>query len=184
MSKPCLLLNADGAPLQYFPLSLIDWKVSIRLVYTQHVVVIAVHEDAVVRSPSIVMQVPSVIMLKKYQKVPHKVTLSRSNIFLRDGNKCQYCGEVFDKRMLTVDHVVPRSQGGVDSWDNLVTSCSPCNTLKGSNKVNPLNKPISPSIKSLLIQYYKLNSNSWINDWRSYINANNHIVDAGANNHM
>ena len=182
MTKPCLLLNADGAPLQYFPLSLIDWKVSVRLVHTQHVVIIAVHENTVVRSPSTIMQVPSIIMLKKYHKVPQKITPSRNNIFLRDGNKCQYCGEIFEKRMLTVDHVIPRSQGGVDSWSNLVTSCSPCNTLKGSSKIRPLKKPISPSIKSLLIQYYKLNNSGWVKDWRDYIGVSCHTLDARADN--
>ncbi len=49
-------------------------------------------------------------------------------MFARDRHRCQYCGS---ERHLTVDHVVPRSKGGTDTWDNLVTSCAPCNRKKG-----------------------------------------------------
>jgi 5-methylcytosine-specific restriction endonuclease McrA len=73
--------------------------------------------------------VPHVIRLRTYVAVPRAATrrISRRAVFARDRFRCQYCGA--DKR-LTVDHVVPRSKGGGDGWDNVVTSCSACNLRK------------------------------------------------------
>ncbi len=57
--------------------------------------------------------------------------LNRRNIYTRDGSRCQYCGRSFPTRELTLDHVVPRVQGGVNSWTNLVCACVRCNARKG-----------------------------------------------------
>jgi 5-methylcytosine-specific restriction endonuclease McrA len=59
------------------------------------------------------------------------VRLSRKNIMLRDGHQCQYCQKHLPVRDLNIDHVLPRSRGGADSWENLVTACRPCNLRKG-----------------------------------------------------
>jgi 5-methylcytosine-specific restriction endonuclease McrA len=73
-----------------------------------------------------------VIRLVEYIKIPftklrnNKPT--RSAIYARDGHKCQYCGAT---RKLTIDHVIPKSKGGSDDWDNLVVACSSCNIKKG-----------------------------------------------------
>ena len=58
-----------------------------------------------------------------------RVKLSRREVFIRDGYTCQYCGRQCHD--LTIDHVVPRSRGGMHSWDNLVSACKPCNHRKG-----------------------------------------------------
>jgi 5-methylcytosine-specific restriction endonuclease McrA len=72
---------------------------------------------------------PLVIRLKKYIPLPFSgVVLSRKNIFLRDNYICQYCGRHGD---LTIDHVIPRSKGGQDSWTNAVVCCVRCNNKKG-----------------------------------------------------
>lgn len=74
---------------------------------------------------------PSVIRLKEFRYIPVRVqVLSRKNIFLRDRNTCMYCGEVFPASKLTLDHVMPRSRGGADSWQNLVSACQFCNRKK------------------------------------------------------
>ncbi len=169
MTKPCLLLNADGVPLQYFPLSVVDWKTAIRLVYTDHVIIISEYDNCYVHSPSMKMKVPSTIMLKNYHNIKHSIQLSRSNIFLRDGNTCQYCGQVFKKRELTIDHVIPRARGGANSWENLVTACSPCNLFKGCKEIEPINKPVLPTIRIMLKQYQQLGSKSWANSWKNYL---------------
>jgi 5-methylcytosine-specific restriction endonuclease McrA len=71
---------------------------------------------------------PSVIRLNRYVNAPYKgVNLTRQNIFKRDNFECQYCGT---RRDLTIDHVVPRAKGGLDSWLNLVTACKRCNAKK------------------------------------------------------
>lgn len=75
---------------------------------------------------------PSVIRVFKYvNKHLHKVPLTRENVFIRDNYECVYCGSG-DKRTLTLDHVIPQSKGGKDSWTNLVTACKKCNSEKDS----------------------------------------------------
>lgn len=78
------------------------------------------------------IRVPRVILLTAYDRVPKRhVRFSRHNIYLRDGNACQYCGGRYSRSDLNLDHVVPRSQGGKTTWENVVTSCIPCNRKKG-----------------------------------------------------
>lgn len=73
---------------------------------------------------------PSVIRIFKYINLQYsKVPLTRRNIYKRDEYSCVYCGDS-DRSQLTLDHVVPQSKGGKDTWENLVTSCSRCNSEK------------------------------------------------------
>jgi 5-methylcytosine-specific restriction endonuclease McrA len=78
------------------------------------------------------LRVPRVIHLRRYARARLPVVrLTRRNVMLRDGHQCQYCGRRPPLRELDIDHVVPRSRGGEDSWSNLVTACQPCNRHKG-----------------------------------------------------
>lgn len=78
------------------------------------------------------LRVPRVLHLLRYERFPsHKVRLTRKNLLLRDEYQCQYCGRRPGVRELNIDHVVPRSRGGRDCWDNLVVSCRICNLKKG-----------------------------------------------------
>jgi 5-methylcytosine-specific restriction endonuclease McrA len=80
----------------------------------------------------LVIAVPKIIRLLGYDRFPkEQVKLNRRNIYARDGNRCQYCGRHFSTRELTIDHVVPRVQGGGNSWENLVCACVKCNARKG-----------------------------------------------------
>ena len=76
-----------------------------------------------------IIDVPSVVRLRRYVRVPHarNVPLSRRAIFLRDKYRCQYCGESAEN----VDHVIPKVQGGTHRWENVVAACRRCNTRKG-----------------------------------------------------
>lgn len=79
------------------------------------------------------IRVPRVILLLVYDRVPKKeVKFTRHNIFERDKNTCQYCGKVFDRKDLNLDHVIPRDRGGPTSWENIVCSCIACNTRKSN----------------------------------------------------
>jgi 5-methylcytosine-specific restriction endonuclease McrA len=78
------------------------------------------------------LRVPRVLHLHDYDRTPEStIRLTRRNLLLRDGYECQYCGARPGLRGLNVDHVVPRSRGGGDTWDNLVISCHGCNLKKG-----------------------------------------------------
>lgn len=151
---PSLVLNADYRPVSYNPLSLLGWQDAIRLVYQEKVNVLANYEK-VVRSPSTIMRIPSVITLKGYVNYGRlKVAFSRYNVFLRDLFVCQYCGTECNSKDLTFDHVVPRSRGGGTNWENIVAACASCNTAKGNKTpsesgMTPIKNPVEPSAFSL-----------------------------------
>ncbi|MEO5336689.1 MAG: HNH endonuclease [Magnetospirillum sp. WYHS-4] len=128
---PALVLNADFRPLSYLPLSLWSWQEAVKAVFMDRVAVVSEY-DRVVRSPSWEMRLPSVISLKEYVAPAKRPAFTRFNVFLRDRFACQYCGRPFASEDLTFDHVVPRSRGGLTTWNNVVAACAPCNSRKGS----------------------------------------------------
>lgn len=78
------------------------------------------------------LRVPRVLHLLRYERTPRvTVRLTRRNLMFRDAHQCQYCGKRPPLKELNIDHVLPRSRGGMDSWENLVTACRPCNLRKG-----------------------------------------------------
>ena len=134
MSFKTLVLNADYKPLSYFPLSICNWKESIKAVFLDKVSVISEYNE-IVRSPSIKIKIPSVIALKEYVICSRKPAFTRFNVFLRDEFKCKYCGT---KNNLTFDHILPKSKGGKTTWENVITACSECNTSKGNKTLKEL----------------------------------------------
>jgi 5-methylcytosine-specific restriction endonuclease McrA len=89
--------------------------------------------DDVVHTIDRAIRVPRVIILQLYDRIPKtKVRFSRHNIYMRDGNTCQYCGLALPRTELNLDHVVPRSQGGRTTWENVVCCCIDCNLAKGA----------------------------------------------------
>ena len=135
---PALVLNADFRPLSYYPLSLWPWQEVVKAVFQQRVDVVSTY-DRVVRSPSVEFRLPSVVSLKSYIDQERQPAFTRFNVFLRDGFACQYCGSGAE---LTFDHVLPRSQGGVTSWENIVAACAPCNLRKGGRTPRQADMPV------------------------------------------
>lgn len=89
-------------------------------------------DDDWVRTVNSEIQVPRVIRLLAYEKLPKQtVKFNRRNIFARDNNQCQYCGKRHSTTELSLDHVIPRSQGGSSTWENIVCACVTCNVKKG-----------------------------------------------------
>ena len=80
------------------------------------------------------IRIPRIIVLLVFDRLPRKeVKFTRHNVFERDKNTCQYCGKVFDRSDLNLDHVLPREKGGQTTWENIVCSCIPCNTKKSNH---------------------------------------------------
>ena len=119
-----LILNAS-----FEPLHVCSVKRAVSLL--MHEVAERVEESGkVLRSPSSVFPVPSVIRLRRFVRAPfrQRVAFNRKNVFRRDEHTCQYCAtRTFD---LTLDHVMPRSRGGPTSWENVVACCKACNARK------------------------------------------------------
>jgi 5-methylcytosine-specific restriction endonuclease McrA len=109
-----------------------------------------------VRTVRFDLAVPRVIRLLGYDRLPKQhVKLNRRNLFARDGNRCQYCGRTFPTQELSIDHVVPRTQGGGESWENLVCSCVKCNAKKGGRtpaqaRMDLIKKPTQPRRNPLI----------------------------------
>ena len=96
-------------------------------------------QGAVLHAARMRIAMPSVIRLLEYRRIPHQTrALSRKNILLRDRNCCQYCNVVLTAGELTLDHVIPRSRGGLSTWENLVACCHNCNRRKGNQMLHEL----------------------------------------------
>lgn len=97
-------------------------------------------EPEMVHTISFKIRIPRVIVLLLFDRLPKKeVKFTRHNIFERDKNTCQYCGGVFDRKDLNLDHVLPREKGGQTTWENIVCSCILCNTRKGNRLPHEVN---------------------------------------------
>lgn len=146
MSK-VLLLNFDYSPLNIIPL-----KRGIRLLIKGKAEIIKADEN-LIRSEKQSLKKPIVIRLLQYIKNRlFSFRISRNQIYNRDGHKCAYCGS---KKNLTIDHILPRSRGGKNTWENLVTCCSPCNFKKGDRTPEEANMLmlIKPKRPNLLSEY-------------------------------
>lgn len=173
-SLQTLVLNADYRPLSYFPLSIVSWQDAIKAIVLGRVEVISEY-DAQVHSPSVAINIPSVISLRRYIKGGMRnPALTRHNILLRDLFQCQYCGERFSQRSLTLDHVMPRSAGGDTSWENLTAACHPCNTQKGDKLPgkgwrHPMHTPRRPSAKDLKECSRIVKAYNFHESWEDYL---------------
>lgn len=96
-----------------------------------------------VHTPTTRIRVPEVILLSVFNGfIHHEVRFSRQSIFERDRNTCQYCGRHFPRSQLTIDHVLPQSRGGGDTWENLVLACLQCNVKKGNRTPDEADMPL------------------------------------------
>jgi 5-methylcytosine-specific restriction endonuclease McrA len=118
------------------------------------------------------MPVPRVILLTTYDRVPRRhVRFSRHNVYARDHDTCQYCGRRLPRSELNLDHVVPRSQGGLSTWDNVVCSCHSCNRRKGGNTpqqagIRLLRRPVRPAWTPFLGETF---GQARYREWRPFL---------------
>lgn len=125
MNAKVLILNQN-----YEPMSVVNARKAVVLLYLGKAELIEAKDGQLVRSVSLAMPFPSIVRLSVFVRVPYKrIILSRKNILRRDGHRCQYCGR--SDIPLTVDHVLPLSRSGEETWENLVCACVQCNNRKG-----------------------------------------------------
>ena len=166
MIKRVLLLNSTNQALATIKLEraftlLMKGKVEI------------LHEDASRRLYTIndSYPLPEVIRLHSYVRIPHKThTPTKKSILIRDQYTCQYCGSTRINK-LTIDHIIPISKGGQNTWENLVACCHHCNNKKGDKllediKMTLRNKPFHPTYLHIMRDYAHLNG---IESWKKYI---------------
>ncbi|MCP9780833.1 MULTISPECIES: HNH endonuclease [Cyanobium] len=159
-----LVLNAS-----YEPLNITTWRRAVVMVLKgkaeglEHDPVRRIREDTLL---------PTVIRLRHFVRVPYKpLPLTRRNLFHRDGHRCQYCGA--SAQQLSVDHVVPRSRGGLDTWENVTTACLPCNVRKGNRTPReaamPLLRPPHRPLGSFSFEASRQISAGLHGEWAKYV---------------
>lgn len=135
MDSNVLVLNQD-----YQPLSVCSVQRSMKLLFLEKAELLHDDPERKINTVTEEYTYPSVIRLRRFIRIPYtRIVLSRRNVMKRDGHICQYCGHKSD---LTLDHVLPRSRGGTDSWENLVTACNKCNVQKGDRTPEEADMPL------------------------------------------
>ena len=166
MASKVLVLNQD-----YQAISVCSVERAFVLVFLNKAELVSENSLKTMRTVTSHFRRPLVIRLNRYVQIPFKkISLTRQNIFKRDGFRCQYCGT---RDGLTLDHVLPRSKGGHDSWHNLITACQKCNTYKGNRTPEEAEmiikvKPYRPSF----IMYLRDFSGKIAEEWKPYLLMN------------
>ncbi|MDP3275119.1 MAG: HNH endonuclease [Deltaproteobacteria bacterium] len=133
-----LLLNAG-----FEPVKVISWQRAVTLVVTGKADVLEAYDDEI-RSPSLAIEVPSVVRMRRGARGRARgVKFCRGNVYRRDEFTCQYCGLRPGLALLTFDHVVPRSRGGLTDWTNIVTACVKCNARKADRRAEDVGLTLS-----------------------------------------
>ena len=189
---PALVLNADFRPTSLYPLPTMPWERAVKAAFLDRVLVLEEY-PRVLRCPGsamrgpIVMRIPSVVALKEYQRVDRPAAFTRAGVFLRDRNRCAYCGERFPVRELTFDHVIPQCRGGKSVYTNVVAACSPCNLRKGSKSAEQAgmtlrHKPYAPTRQQLnaIAMDFPPNTSRMPRVWLDYLGLESAAADVPA----
>jgi len=164
-----LVLNAS-----FEPIHVVSWKRAIQLLFQGKVEVVE-ESDKEIRTVRLSFKLPSVLRLLNYVHLRRQkdiIRFSRSNIFVRDGNQCQYCGKVYTRTLLTLDHVNPIVQGGNKEWENIVTCCRLCNQKKGGRTPKQAGMKLikKPSVPNWLPQSHFRIGKSFVPErWKIYL---------------
>jgi len=163
MDAGVLVLNQD-----YQPLSVCSVERSVKLIFLEKAELLHDFPGKKLRTVRKDYAFPSVIRLRRYIKIPYKrIVLSRRNVMKRDGNACQYCGIKSD---LTLDHVLPKSRGGRDSWENLVTACNHCNVRKGNRTPEEADMPLKRKpFRPVHITFFRDLAGGVQDHWKPYL---------------
>ncbi len=131
LHEPVLVLNAT-----YEPINVTAVRRALVLIL-KGVATTEEEDGSYIHSAHFILRIPSVIRLVEFRRIPYQTrALSRKNVLLRDRYTCQFCGRVLPAHDLTLDHVIPRSRGGLSTWENLVAACHICNRKKGNQYVH------------------------------------------------
>ncbi len=160
-----LVLNAD-----YTPINITDLKRAFNLIYKGKAEIIKHNIISPIITELKNFKRPTIIRLLRYISIPfRKVNLNRQNIFRRDKFKCGYCGEK-NKSKLTIDHIIPKSKGGKNTWQNLVTCCKSCNIKKDNNSLEEVEMTLNcVPYRPTYIQFVKNITISYSEDWLPFL---------------
>lgn len=163
MNSNVLVLNQD-----YQPLSVCSVQRSVKLLFLDKAEMLHDDPEKVIRTVDQEFSYPSVIRLRYYIRIPYsRIVLTRKNIMKRDRHICQYCGVKSD---LTLDHVMPKSRGGKDTWENLVTACNKCNVKKGNRTPDEAKMPLNTTpYRPIHITFFQNLMGGVQEHWKPYL---------------
>lgn len=179
-----LVLNADYQPKNLLKLETIPAEHALSDFFCQNCNVVDTY-DRIVKTAKVENRVPipSVIAYKRMYKRPERLALHSKNLLLRDGYECVYCGMVLNEDVMTWDHYVAVSRGGLTKWDNILSSCKKCNHDYGrtpAENKKPKHKPYQPSYHKLahMRRYYEITVDHkswihWLGTWYGEIKVKN-----------
>jgi len=127
--------------------------------------------DHYITTPSRLILIPHVVQLLQFDKMPRQeVKFSRGNIYLRDHNRCQYCGRKFPSSELSLDHVIPISRGGKSTWENVVCACLPCNVKKGNKLLSECSMLLKrPPVRPRWHPLHRLQGRNFPDIWKNFL---------------
>jgi 5-methylcytosine-specific restriction endonuclease McrA len=129
-------------------------------------------DDEAIRGANIEFRVPEVILLSRYDRLPKRtVHFSRRNLYKRDQMTCQYCGATPGSSELTIDHVLPRAQGGQTTWENCVLACLPCNQRKADRTPKQAKMKLAKVPKKPPIRAFGAGHTKPIKSWEAFLGA-------------
>ncbi len=167
LSRPTLVLNRHWQPIHVTTVVralVMLWNEAAKVVETDEYRLYSWREwvdlkpivgRPILRSARLTMRAPEVVCLSRYDRLPTaRVAFSRRNVAKRDHHTCQYCGVQPGWEQVTIDHVLPRSQGGASTWTNCVAACTPCNAWKADRTpeqagMHLRRRPVRPDWKPL-----------------------------------
>lgn len=157
----------------YEPLGIISWRKALTLVYEEKATILWNYKDKKIRSVNQEWELPAILALKySVKRRPKKeVCPSTKSILIRDLYVCQYCGEKITNKTGTKDHVIPKSKGGKNSWDNLVACCNYCQQLKNDKLPDdclmfPYRRPKEPTFLQRFYQHIKISNSIERRTWK------------------
>ena len=129
------------------------------------------NDDHYISTPTRHILIPHVVQLLSFDRMPRQeVKFSRGNIYLRDQNRCQYCGRKFSSSELSLDHVMPISRGGKSTWENVVCACLPCNVRKGNKLLSECEmKLIKVPVKPKWHPLHRLQGRNFPEIWKNFL---------------
>lgn len=145
-----IVLNAD-----YSFLNIVSWRRAITLMFTNKVEIVKHSTVKLLTASGVEFILPKIVRLVNFVNsvFKSKMGFSKTNVFIRDKFKCQYCGKTLKKP--TIDHIIPKSRGGKNNFKNCVTCCKDCNQIKGNNTIQEAGmrlicEPKEPKVQDFL----------------------------------
>lgn len=147
----------------YEPMYRTHWKRAVSAVFCGRAEIVEEHESHKILTSSGPIPFPTIVrytsgvLIGKIRKLPVSPKVTKKNVWLRDAGACQYCEKPIGLSDATVDHVVPKSKGGKNVWENVALACAKCNQKKGSRLLENtslviLRKPFKPRMDSVFIK--------------------------------